>query len=706
MRRDLLLLAGLVLLIRLPFVAQPIQGDDVYYLAMARNGLVDPLHPMQMGYVYQGQRIWMAGHSHPPLNNYILLLLLSVFGGVHEAAFHGAYIVFSLLAVGAVYFLARRFTPRALPAALLFLAVPAFVLSGNKLEADVPFLALWLAGFALFVYERPLWAAVCLGLSGLAAYQSVFAAPILAWWFWQSKPGAGQPSQISRGLAWRQWPYLLAMLAPAVALAAWQLFEMASGAEMPAAQLAGYHTSWNLAGFTTRLRNALALTIHLGWFLFPVLAVFAFRLRRWVWTLLLFGVSAAIAMVSTAGYTPGEKTLVAVSLGVGLTIVAGAAARLWISRAGREGSRPPSQLIDPLDAAVGTNAADADRFLAAWLILFFGAALAAFYAGAARYLLPLSAPLAILAVRTTAKPLLAAGVAVQLGFSLLLATAYYQYVSQYRDFAARLEPLVASRRLWFNADWGLRYYLEAIGGEHVIADQPVLPRTALVTSRLGGMAPIETLGQRRQVLRAEIRGEAIPLTVVGLGSRSGNASAGFGLLPFDYGDHLLDEVVAEVVGVPEPTASYLAMSAPEAATHLMLGFYELEQDQWRWIGPRAMAVLRAPNSGAMRGSEPERDRDLRGQTDPVTGTPSTVFELSFHIPDAAPARTITVSLDGKPLASQTYPGPGGYTLRAPATVTLGQAVTIEISVDRVLSAAGDARELGIIVTALGFISPP
>ena len=67
MRRDLLLLAGLVLLIRLPFLAQPIQGDDVYYLAMARNGLVDPLHPMQMGYVYQGQHIWMAGHSHPPL---------------------------------------------------------------------------------------------------------------------------------------------------------------------------------------------------------------------------------------------------------------------------------------------------------------------------------------------------------------------------------------------------------------------------------------------------------------------------------------------------------------------------------------------------------------------------------------------------------------------------------------------------------------
>lgn len=657
MRRDMLLLAALVLLIRLPFLAQPIQGDDVYYLAMARNGLVDPLHPMQMGYVYQGQRIWMAGHSHPPLNNYILLLLLAMFGGVHEAAFHAVYIVFSLLAVGAVYFLARRLTPRPLLAAMLFLAVPAFVLSGNKLEADLPFLALWLLGFALFVYQRPLWAVLPLGLSGLAAYQAVFAAPILAWWFWQTKSSADS-FQISNGRwGWRQWPYLLAMIAPAVALGAWQLFEMASGAAMPAALLAGYHTSWNLGGVERRARNALALTIHLGWFLFPVLAVFVFQLRRWVWTLLIFAISAVLTAAATDGYTLGEKLLVAVSLGVGLCILIGALAKLR------------------------TGLADPEKFLAAWVILFFAAALAAFYAGAARYLLPLAAPLALLAARAAAPSWLAAGVAAQLAFSLLLATAYYQYVSQYRDFAARVAPLVESRRLWFNADWGLRYYLEAIGGEAVVADRPVLPQAALVSSRLGGMAAAQTLGQRREVLRAEIRSGAIPLTVVGVGSRSGNASAGFGLLPFDYGAHLLDEVVAEVVGVPEPTASYLTMAAPEAEDHLLLGFYQLEQNQWRWIGPRAMAVLRAPDSEAG----------------------STLFELSVHIPETAPARIVTIHLDGKPLASETYPGPGTYTLRAAATVTPSQAVTVEISVDQAFRVAGDSRDLGIIVTGLGFV---
>jgi hypothetical protein len=284
-------------------------------------------------------------------------------------------------------------------------------------------------------------------------------------------------------------------------------------------------------------------------------------------------------------------------------------------------------------------------------------------------------------VRVAPRPLLAASVVVQLAFSLLLAAAYDQYVSQYRDFAARLAPLAGSRRLWFNADWGLRYYLERIGGEHVLAERPLMPQTTLVTSRLGGMAAAQTLGRRREVLRAEIRTGTIPLAIIGLDSRSGNASAGFGLLPFDYGRPLLDEVVAEVIGVPEPAASYLKMSAPDAEDHLMLGFYQVEQNQWRWIGRRAMAVLKSPDSASGR----------------------IEFELSLHIPEVAPARTVKVRLDSKPLASQTYPGPGSYTLRAPAAVKTGEALTVEIETDQTFRVPGDSRDLGVIVTAFGFV---
>ena len=44
-RKSLLLLLGLVLLIRLPFLNQAIQGDDHIYLTEAQHALIDPLHP-------------------------------------------------------------------------------------------------------------------------------------------------------------------------------------------------------------------------------------------------------------------------------------------------------------------------------------------------------------------------------------------------------------------------------------------------------------------------------------------------------------------------------------------------------------------------------------------------------------------------------------------------------------------------------------
>ena len=75
--------------------------------------------------------------------------------------------------------LARRFSPHPLWAALLFVAVPAFVVNGNSLETDLPFLAFWMAAVALFE-TTPLLSALCLALAALTAYQAVLLTPILA----------------------------------------------------------------------------------------------------------------------------------------------------------------------------------------------------------------------------------------------------------------------------------------------------------------------------------------------------------------------------------------------------------------------------------------------------------------------------------------------------------------------------------------------
>src|SRR5512147_2848103 len=94
-----ILLLGLVLLLRLPFLNQAVQGDDHIYLTEAAHALIEPLHPSNTTYVFLGDTVDLRGHSHPPMIAWILAGLLAVFGEVREVPFHAVYVLFSVLAV-------------------------------------------------------------------------------------------------------------------------------------------------------------------------------------------------------------------------------------------------------------------------------------------------------------------------------------------------------------------------------------------------------------------------------------------------------------------------------------------------------------------------------------------------------------------------------------------------------------------------------
>ena len=149
--KETLAIVAIVLALRLPFLHQAIQGDDLYYLYGAEHAQIEPLHPDHAKYLFQGDFVDMRGHSHPPGNSWILGALLWVFHDVREVPFHLAYSIFSIVAVLAMFSLARRFCDKPFLATLLFVAVPAFVVNGNSLEADLPFLALWMLAVAWFV---------------------------------------------------------------------------------------------------------------------------------------------------------------------------------------------------------------------------------------------------------------------------------------------------------------------------------------------------------------------------------------------------------------------------------------------------------------------------------------------------------------------------------------------------------------------------
>ncbi len=60
-------------------------------------------------------------------------------------------------------------------------------------------------------------------------------------------------------------------------------------------------------------------------------------------------------------------------------------------------------------------------------------------------------------------------------------------------------------------------------------------------------------------------------------------------------------------------------------------------------------------------------------------------------------------LDGREVASQTYSEPGSHTLESPPVQPAGATATVEIDVDRTFFAPGDARALGLVLTAVGFV---
>jgi hypothetical protein len=621
MLRQTLLIAALVVLIRLPFLNQAIQGDDVKYLALAQHAQIEPAHPNHLAYAYQGQMVQMQGHPHPPLNAWMLAALLAIFGDVYERPFHAAYIVFSLIAALSMLALARRFSSAPACATLLFIATPAFVVNGTSLESDLPFLAFWMLGYALFITavdRRSVLllaaSAVGLALASMAAYQAVVAAPILAYYLWE------------RDRKWRLgW---LGVLVAPIVVVLFQLYEKQSSGTVPATVLAGYFQTYGLQQIANKLKNAAALTVHTGWIVFPLLAIVAFR-KRWI-----FGVVAGLAGISI-----DPNPLFWVTFGIGVMVLASCIER-----------RP--------------------EFLKAWVLIFFAAALVIFFAGSARYLLPMAAPVALLAVREMrwVRP----AFVLQLALSLALAVVNYQQWDGYRQFAHSLHDQVAKKRTWINGEW-MQFYVESDGGLPVLLGQALRPGELLVSSDLGFPVSVTTGGGQLVTLAERDITSSLPFRLIALGAKSGYSTASAGLRPFDISTGPIDRVRAQIVVERKPTQSYLTMNAPEAETQIVSGMFGAEEASWRWMGEKAVVLLKPP-------SQPQP------------------LHVVFNIPGPAPARRVTLVLDGAVLEDKAYDKPGTYTLTTRAV----SGHTVTVSVDKTFSVAGDQRQLGMIVSELGF----
>ncbi len=573
-RAKLLILLALVIAIRLPFLNQAIQGDDPYYLYGAEHAQIDPLHPLDVKYLFQGDLVDMRGHPHGPLNSWILAAPLAVIGDVREPLFHFRYILWSLIAMIAMWSLAKRFCDQPFWACLLFLAVPAFFVNGNSLEADLPFLAMFLSSVALFVRGSIAWSAVFGALAGLAAYQAVLLVPILVAFCLVER--------------WRSVGKVLAIFAAPVAIVFWQLFERLTRGEWPAAVLLNYMKTYGLQSPSNKLHNIAALAIHLCWIVSPLIGVFI--LAKW-------------------------------------------------------------RKLD---------------FVAWWILIFFTGAALIFFAGSARYLLPIAAPICILAARTTPRPILAIGFALQMMLSTALATVNYQHWDAYRKFANDLQT--NGHRVWINAEWGLRWYLEQKGGVEMARDQFLYPGDIVVSSELA--LPLPVNAPLAPISNVEIS-PSIPLRLISLDGKSAYSSASSGLWPFEISHAPIDRVHAQMVVERHPQLIWISPKDSAAAEQMISG---ISADGW--MGKSATFLLKMP----------DHPMPLRAEV--------------YVLPVCA-ARHIEMLIDGQPVGEAAFSKPGSYAIAIPPVDKKG-AITVTLNVDATFSVPGDARALGVLVTGVGF----
>jgi hypothetical protein len=565
-RVKLLLLLALTVLLRLPFLNTPVQGDDHIYLTEAGHALVDPLHPNNVKYVFIGDEVDLRGHSHPPGNAWVLAALLAIFGDVREVPFHAVYIVFSLIAVASMWSIARRFAERPEWATLLFIAVPAFLVNGNSFESDLPFLAFWMASIALFLAGRGVLTALALAGAAMTAYQAVFLIPILA---------------VRRRS--------VVLLTPLVTIAAWQVFTRLTTGAAPASQLAAYLISYKF--LESALQGALMLLIHSWFIVFPALVPFAF---------------------------------------------AGA----WRKR------REPDTL-----------------FLLAWIAIFLACGLPIFFAGSARYLLPIAAPVCILASRLPVK-FVAPSFAAQLALGLGLAAANYQHWEGYRGFAARLKPPAPGHRFWVDNDWGLRYYLEARGALPARKGQLVRPGDIVVTSDLS--SNVHYTVPFAPVADAAIT-PSVPLRLIGLDSHSGYSTVSKGFWPFGVSTGPADRIHARLVMERRPTLEYVT---PKATDQIISGIDSSDG----WTAKSAVVLLKTPPAPK-------------------------IVRAEIYVPPNAKARRVVLLLDGVEVAAFDIPGTGKYTIDSRESHT---GSTLEIRVDETFRVPPDIRDLGIVLLGTGF----
>jgi hypothetical protein len=526
------ILLALVLCGIVPFAARAVYLDEHLYLHIAESAVEESwLFPQDAEWIFFGTREDnLAAHTHPPLGEYCLALMLMLLGGFAEAPFRLLWGIFSLLTVLGFYRLARHFTTSPLIVTSLFAVSPAFFVISPTLMMDIPMLGFFLVGFGFYLdhvegRSPPLWlASLCFVLSVGFGYTILIPLGCLFVW---AVAGRRPKSE------------LLAMAAAPAMIFAWMIVMRIHFGELPATRVIQYFLSH--ASLTD---NLLPIFSFLGGVsILPWLFLAFLDISR---KLLIAATSLAAASILSLFHvwasTPSQLWFVVLaSSGIGLLIIFALKSAQWNSR-----RRPAAQ-----------------GFLVLWLpaaLLFF---LFAAEIITARYILLGLPPLFLVIFRRVRRPAAIASVAVTMILSLALAIGDYRFVNSYRDWVEEtIVPLQKQGfRIWSATESGLRFYLEQRGIQ-TLDKQDLRPRGADLIVRQASfryslsedLAPLLL-----SVLETDLE-DAYPIRTFAAAADAGFHDSHFGIIPFCFSRVPLDRL--ELLEV-SPLVTSLPQSVPE-----------------------------------------------------------------------------------------------------------------------------------------------
>jgi len=138
---------------------------------------------------------------------------------------------------------------------------------------------------------------------------------------------------------------------------------------------------------------------------------------------------------------------------------------------------------------------------------------------------------------------------------------------------------------------------------------------------------------------------------------------------------------------PPRLSAAVRVADPRTASQLVSGWYQVEENAWRWTAGKFAVLLRPPPGSARTGA---------------------TLTLHFTLPGVVlshfNAVTLSATAGSAPLAPEEYTTTGehAYTREIPASALAASPLRIDFTLDKsVPPGNGDSRELGLIAASVG-----